>query len=563
MSHIDGLDMHEVSGASGARLPLQATIHIGEREIGRIDRHIYGHFLESNFFGNIEGGVFDEGSPLAVSGSGVTAGFRQDVLAACRDLGVPIMRWPGGNFTSAYHWEDGIGPRDTRPRRLDLTWGGEESNRFGTDEFLAWCNAVGAEPYLAHSCRSVDEAVRWVEYTNYAGDTQYTRQRAANGHPEPYGVRYWGVGNEVYGPWQMGYRPPVQYAADAREHALFMRRVDPSLKLIGVGWPTEEWTRPLIERAGNLLDYVSIHLYGASAHLHTAASGDDEYEATVAQSCYFEEEIRAYSEMVATIARQVGVERPLALALDEWNIRHLEPASWPEPQPGDDGGVAPRELPSPDAQGPGALRVNRYSPRTLADALFYAGVLQGLQRLCGLPVALRMANTVNLINANAPIVVRPHGVLRSATYHVWDLYQNHTEAMALPVNVEGPAVQQAVRRGADRDTGGAFFARPAIVPYLDVGATMSEDRNTLTLSVINRHRTEAITARLLLGDRVDALPPRAHARQLGGDVGNVRAWNRFDDSERVATRDMGSVAVPEGTYMFPAHSITLLTFQTH
>jgi len=109
-------------------------------------------------------------------------------------------------------------------------------------------------------------------------------------------------------------------------------------------------------------------------------------------------------------------------------------------------------------------------------------------------------NTVNLINANAPIVVRPHGVLRSATYHVWDLYQNHTEA---------------------------------------------------------------ITARLLLDDRVDALPPRAHARQLGGDVGNVRAWNCFDDSEKVATRDMGSVAVPEGTYTFPAHSITLLTFQTH
>ena len=200
MSHIDGPDTHEVSGASGARLPLQATIHIGEREIGRIDRHIYRHFLESNFFGNIKGGVFDEGSPLAVSGSGITAGFRQDVLATCRDLGVPIMRWPGGNFASAYHWEDGIGPRDARPRRLDLTWGGEESNRFGTDEFLAWCNAVGGEPYLAHSCRSVDEAVRWVEYANYAGDTQYTWQRAANGHPEPYGVHYWGVGNEVYGP---------------------------------------------------------------------------------------------------------------------------------------------------------------------------------------------------------------------------------------------------------------------------------------------------------------------------------------------------------------------------
>lgn len=196
-----------------------------------IDQNIYGQFLESAFFGNIEGGVLDEGSPRSIKG-GVLDGCREDVLDACKTLGIPVLRWPGGNFTSPYQWEDGIGPREERPRRLELAWGSEESNRFGTPEFLAWCRAVGAEPYLAHSCRNVDDAVPWVENTNYSGTTEYTKKRAADGHPEPYGVKFWGLGNEVYGPWQMGVRSAQQYVTDAREHARFMRAVDPSLRFI-------------------------------------------------------------------------------------------------------------------------------------------------------------------------------------------------------------------------------------------------------------------------------------------------------------------------------------------
>jgi len=172
-----------------------ATIFIDTRShLGRIDRNIYGHFLEANFFGNIQGGVFDPGSPLSIQDPGPIHGLRADVVDACRTLGLPVVRWPGGNYASAYHWEDGIGPRDQRPRRLELTWGGqdgqsrEEDNHFGTDEFLAWCRLVGAQPYLNNSARSVEEAVRWVEYTNYGGDTHYSRLRHENGHPDPYGV---------------------------------------------------------------------------------------------------------------------------------------------------------------------------------------------------------------------------------------------------------------------------------------------------------------------------------------------------------------------------------------
>jgi alpha-N-arabinofuranosidase len=539
--------------------PIAATIAITrDRELGQIDRKIYGHFLEANFFGNIEGGIFDEGSPLALTEPGPANGLRRDVLDVCRELGVPIARWPGGNFASAYHWEDGIGPRDQRPRRLDVTWGGEESNRFGTDEFLAWCAAAGAEPFLVVNCRSVEEAVRWVEYTNYGGDTAYTRQRAANGHPTPYGVRYWGVGNEVYGLWQMGHRPAEQYAADLREHARFMRLVDPTLKLVAVGLRDESWTRAVLERAGAQIDYISIHLYGASTHLYTAATGDNDYDAVVAQPLHFETELRAYADMVATLARQAGVERPLALAFDEWNNRHLEPAAWPAPQPGVDGGIAPRELPA-DVNAP-PIRVNRWSPRTLTDALFYAGVFQALQRLSGLPVPVSLATTVNLINANAPLVARPGGVLKSATYYVWDLYQNHTEAVALPVTVDGPGVVRGVRSRPQPDATGQFPSRPMAAPYLDAVATTSHDRRTLTLTVINRHETDAIAARLILDGTAGALPPCAHVRDLGANIDDVLVANSFSAPARVATRDRGEVRLADGSYCFPPHSLTVLTW---
>jgi alpha-N-arabinofuranosidase len=273
----------------------------------------------------------------------------------------------------------------------------------------------------------------------------------------------------------MGHRGAEQYAADAREHALFMRKVDPDLRLVAVGrgpgdrggghgrW--EDWTRYVLRAAGPLVDYLSIHLYGASRHLELGAAGDDEFEATVGQSLYFEEELRSYADLVALEARRAGVSRPLALAMDEWNIRHLEPAAWPYPAPGDDGGIAPREVPAqPDAPAGRRMRVNRWSPRTAADALFYAGVFHTMQRLAGHVVPVAMANTVNLINASGLLAVRPTGVVKSATYHVWDLFQDRTGPIALPVAAEGPAVLRPVRRGAVTDAEGRLMTRPALVP---------------------------------------------------------------------------------------------------
>jgi alpha-N-arabinofuranosidase len=551
--------MSELSVAAEGDRPVDvsATIEIDPtREIGRVDPNIFGHFLESNFFGNIEGGIFDEGSPLALPGPGAAAGLRGDVIDACQELGMPVVRWPGGNFTSAYHWEDGVGPREARPRRLDLTWRGEESNRFGTDEFLAWCHAVGAEPYLAHSCRDVDEAVRWVEYTNYPGNTAYTAARAANGRREPYGVRYWGLGNEVYGPWQMGHRPAAAYAADAREHALFMRRVDPSLQLIAVGAQApaqEEWARALLPQAGDLIDFVSLHLYAASTHL----AGEDDYDAVVTQPRYFEDQIASCAELLDAVASEAGVQRPLSIALDEWNIRHLEPAHWPDPRPGANGGVAPRDIGDSAGRQPERFRVNRYSSRTLADALFYAGVFNVLYRLCGLPVAVRMANTVNLVNANALIEVRPEGLVKSATYHVWDLYQNHLGRRVVPVRVTGPAKTVPVRQGAAGNSGN-FSAKSATLPALDVVATIADDGRALRVAVLNRDRHHAIAARLASVGPTRELPPDAHLRDLGVGVDDVWAVNRLGLPAQVGVIDRGVRGLPDGRYVFAPHSLTVV-----
>ncbi|MDQ3700510.1 MAG: alpha-N-arabinofuranosidase, partial [Chloroflexota bacterium] len=311
--------------------------------------------------------------------------------------------------------------------------------------------------------------------------------------------------------------------------------------------------------AGGLIDYVSIHLYGASRHLYTPE--DDEFESTVGQALHFEEELRAYADLVAQEARRAGVERPLALALDEWNIRHLEPETWPTPAPGPDGRIAPRDLPPTDPAAVRRVRVNRWSPRTLADALFYAGVFHALHRLCGHTVPVGMANTVNLINANALLAVRPSGLVQSATYHVWDLYQNHMGRTCLPVTVECPSVLRPVRRSPQLDVTGQLPARPALVPYLDGVATLSDDRRTLHVCVINRHRTAAVRAPIRCTGPDADLPPRARHWEIGAGGADVLATNGLDTPDCVALRGGGTVEVPPGGYVFPPHAVTLLSFE--
>src|SRR5436309_2221848 len=235
-----------------------------DRQIGEVDPHLFGN-ISKHLGRMIYGGIYEEGSPLSDAD-----GYRKDVMNAARQLGVSILRWPGGNFASGYNWQDGIGPKDQRPVRLDLAWNDLESNRFGTDEFLRYGELIGTEPYVCINAGlgTIDDARHWVEYCNESRHTYWADQRRKNGREQPYKVKYWSLGNEIDGPWQLGHKSAEDYVKFALEAAKAMRRADSSIKLIasgssnfGQGGNWVEWNRTVLDGLKNEVDYISLHTY--------------------------------------------------------------------------------------------------------------------------------------------------------------------------------------------------------------------------------------------------------------------------------------------------------------
>lgn len=300
-------------------------------------------------------------------------------------------------------------------------------------------------------------------------------------------------------------------------------------------------------------------LYAVSDHLRAPSVA--EYDAVVAQACYFEDEISAYADLVAAEAGDAGVTRPLSLALDEWNIRHLEPGDWPAPEPGADGGIASRDL-SADPVAGSRRRVNRWSPRTLADALFYAGVFHAMHRASGHAVPVQMANTVNLVNANGVLAVRPGGLVRSASFHVFDLYRRLTGPVSVEVDVAGTAPVVPVRHGVEREDDGTGRTSRRAVPIVDTIATTRGGR--VQVVAINRHPSRPVPVRLRLAG--GAAPRRARVHDLGGDpaagrgVAELFAVNTISSPERVILRDRGERSLDDAGYELPPHSVTAFEF---
>lgn len=233
-----------------------------ERQKGEIDRNIYGNFVE-HLGRCIYGGLYEPGSPLSDE-----KGYRRDVLEATRALRTSLVRWPGGNFVSGYHWEDGIGPQAGRPTRIDLAWGFRESNAFGTDEFVEWCRRADTEPYFCVNLGTgtMDEARNWVEYCNVEKGTYWSDLRRRNGYEKPHKVKYWALGNEMDGQWQMGHKNAEDYGKFALETAKLMKWIDRDIKLVVAGssdyngnWI--DWNRTVLEYLKNHADYIALHNY--------------------------------------------------------------------------------------------------------------------------------------------------------------------------------------------------------------------------------------------------------------------------------------------------------------
>jgi alpha-N-arabinofuranosidase len=486
--------------------PLRARIKIDtERVVGEIDPKIYGNFIE-HLGRCIDGGVFDERSTLADSD-----GFRKDVLNAARDLNVSILRWPGGNFSSNYHWMDGIGPRDKRPPRLEMAWGTVESNRFGTHEFLKYTEVVKTEPYLCCNLGTGTwtEAQQWVEYCNSSEDTAMTRLRKQNGREQPWKVKYWGLGNEMDGPWQMGHRSAAEYGAFALEAAKLMKWTDPSIKLIaagasnfrpGVDWVA--WNRTVMEFLRDHADYLAIHMY--------VGNPDNNFGDFLASSVDLGERIKVTEGVIDGALAGQTPRRKIYIAWDEWNVWYRARGA---------------------SQRGRRILEERYN---LEDALVVATFLNTFVNHAHI---VKIANMAQLVNVIAPMFTNEQGMFLQTIYYPLQLFSTNTRGKALELYQDGPKYKST---------------RFDDVPYLDTSASI--DNGTLVINVVNRHREQAIETEFEAQDKQFA-GPVAVSEVNGPDI---KAENDFG---RTTVKTVAKSASADGhklRYTFPPHSYTTL-----
>lgn len=490
------------SGADTASITVQV-----DRGLGRIEPGLYGQFIE--FLGGcIDGGIFEPGSGLSD-----TNGFRRDVLEKVRELNPPILRWPGGTFTKIYHWQDGVGPRAGRRARPNLIWGGEVDNLFGTDEFIRYCRAIGAEPYISVNMGtgSAEEAANWVEYCNGTGTTYYAEMRRRNGSPEPHRVTYWGLGNEEEAEPDCGrLQDPKQYAKEAWQFAKLMKLQDPSIKLIvaGVGNSTN-WNTTVLDSLHPVADYISAHWYlrakDDAGLLGSVANFDRQMADWTAFLGRYPAEPKGFSHWYRFPPRQ----GPVRLAIDEWGL-------W---------------------QG-GTSRTNLWGLNqtyTWADALAVASWLNAMQRHAE---TIGFATWAQLVNVIAPLLAGPDGSVRQTVFHPLALYAKHCTGRSVAASCESPPLDGSP------------------LPALDVAAAVRDD-GSLVLAVVNRHPTLDVGASL-------AVAGGTYARGDGVELsaGSMKAANSLarpaDDCVR--SRPLTGAAA-SGGHVFPARSISILTFR--
>ena len=476
------------------------------RSVGTIDRRIFGGFIE-HLGRCVYGGIYEEDSPLSDK-----RGFRTDVLSAVRELAPTHVRWPGGNFVSNYHWADGIGPVDQRPRRADLAWHAEESNRFGTDEFMAWCEEVGTEPVLCFNMGTgtMEEALAWVEYCNGTGNTYWANKRRENGHPEPYNVRCWGLGNEIWAPWQIGQRTPENYVETARVWARALKRMDPEISLVSCGKTgIDDWDRIVIDGLAQFIDLHSVHLY----------SGDDDYWANVLGPHYTERAIQNTRALIDRARYFQHINREIGVAYDEWNVWYR----------------------TDDEQ-----LDERYN---LADTLAVATYLNIFVRRCR---TIRMANLAQLVNVIAPIVTSPDSLFLQGIYYPLQLMTRATKEVGVDV---------FVKSGVHVHTDPPGLRRPHRVAglgpfqYLDVAASRDAGSRQLTLSVVNRDPEHALATRVALHGG------RASGRMTGHEVNGAHPGviNTPEQPGQISVRRFEQrVRGDDFDITFPPHSFTVL-----
>ncbi|MCP4645720.1 MAG: alpha-N-arabinofuranosidase [bacterium] len=476
---------------------------------------LFGGFLE-HFNRQIYGGVFDPGSPLSDE-----QGFRTDVLEALKELKVPVVRWPGGCFVSGYHWEDGVG-RD-RQATDDMAWGVREPNTFGTDEFVELCRVAGWEPFICNNAGNgtVQEMVDWVAYCNET-DGPFAEMRKEGGHAEPFNVVLWSVGNENWGGHEIGQKTQEEWGPLVVDAAKRMKAVDPDLQLSAAALPSREWTVPLLEAAGDYLDYISIHQYWLPLwQKHEIPS----YLACVALSEGPEDLIANY----IAILEETGYRGRIKIAFDEWNLRAWHHPGFPRKS------VSDYDDPEVIALVKARDKSLIASQYTMADALFTASFLNACLRHAE---DVGMANIAPLVNTRGPLHVHPKGVVKRTHFHTLAMYANLLGARVGACTV---------------DRAGVLFHGDQFVPVVDAVATVNDAGTIWTLALVNRHPSSSVDCTVNLKDT--PLSGTFAATVLEGD--SPDAFNDIEHPDRVTPEDR-QVTFRDGVTALPPHSLTIV-----
>lgn len=436
-------------------------------------------------------GIYDPDSPHADE-----RGLRKDVLASLRELNFRAIRYPGGNFLSGYRWEDGIGPRAQRPRRRDLAWQSIESNQFGTDEFMEFCKAINTQPMMAANMgtATIQDAANLVEYCNAPVGTKYADMRAANGSKDPYGVKYWCIGNEMDGPWQIGHLEANEYGLKAREAAKMMRWHDRDIKLVLCGssnstMPTyPEWDRIALETCWDQVDYHSMHYY--------AGNRDNDTASYLAMSAEFESFVDTLSGVLRYVKAKNRSKKDVYLSWDEWNIWYKA--------------MIPQHMEGQWTEAPHLIE----EVYNLEDALVAAQWMNVFLRKSDV---LKIACLAQIVNVIAPILTTKDALLKQSIYYPFMLFSRLASGKALDAYVRAPMYSTA---------------QFGDMPLLDVSASYNEETGKGGVFIVNRSQTESVVVDVNWQDRA----PRCinAADQLAGS--DPKAANSFDNPDAVVSR---------------------------
>jgi alpha-N-arabinofuranosidase len=460
-------------------------------------------------------GIYDPASPLADK-----SGFRVDVLTALREISFRAMRYPGGNFVSGYRWEDGVGSRDRRPVRRELAWQSIETNQFGTDEFMRFCREIGTEPMLAVNLGTgtIQDAANLVEYCNAPTGTHYADMRAANGQRDPYGVKYWCLGNEMDGLWQMGHLDAVEYGKKAREAAKLMRLHDDSVELVLCGsssslMPTyPEWDRIGLEQCWEFVQYHSMHYY--------ASNSDDDTSSFLALSAAFEDYVDTVAAVLRYVKAKTRSKHDVHLSWDEWNVWYKARET--------------KNLRGNWAVAPPLLE----EVYNLEDALVVAQWLNVFLRKADV---LKIACIAQIVNVIAPILTAADGMLKQATYYPLLMFSQMASGNSLDLLVESPRYE--TKQFGD-------------MPLLDVSASHDEAAGKNSIFIVNRSLSERMLIEIHWGD---VTPKRiSSAQQLSGN--DPKAFNSWEAPNRLTTRPIYAPKIIDGVAQLslPPLSLTAL-----